>query len=144
MKIKFINEKFITPQQKEYHFRKHVTADGFSTNSYTGRKEYEFTYYEYPTADDYDEGADRFARSDIRNPEIVGFVTTDGRFHKHNLYTGEFTAYFVKDGEPYNVTYHLFTPEENGNRWKREVARFKRGDNGVYYDHAITYEEDAK
>lgn len=135
MKIKFI-ERFNNEKDKEYHFGKHVKENGFSDDisDRTGHREYEFTSYEYPTSDDYEKGADEFARSDIRDKNIECFVDRNGKFHKYNRATDEFTVYSIENGEPINVSYYLFTPD-NGKRWEREKKK--------YYYRDATYDEDS-
>lgn len=136
MKIIKIDERFSSPRSKEYHYSKHVKDNGFSDDAdkRTNHREYEFTTYEYPTSDDYERGADEFARSDIRDKNIECFVDKDGKFHKYNKATDEFTVYSIENGEPINISYYLFTPD-NGNRWQREKNK--------YYYRDATYEEDS-
>lgn len=126
-----IKEKFPNEETLRDHYERHVKEQGFSINKF-GEKEPEFTPDKFPDIQSYDNAADKFARKPVKDSEqgrIVGFVDKKNKHHKYDKKTGEFTAYYLKNGEPVNMSYYLF---KNKNRYERDKKK--------YYDREINDE----
>ena len=122
-----IEERFPNESTLDDHYGRHVKKDGYSVNRW-GEKEPEFTPKKFPTKQDYDDAADKFARKPVtggsysnnkkKNGNIVGFIGKDKKHHKYDTNTGEFTAYYLdKQGNPVNMSYYLL---KNNNRYDRD------------------------
>lgn len=134
MKLNEVTQKleYFDPANLDVHYPRHVIDSGVADASDPNDPVYEFTTYEFPTKQDYNEAADKFAKSDIRDPDIEGFYGLDGRYYKRNVLTNEFTIYSIRNRKPVNITYYPITDS----KWNSTKNRL--------YNRDITYKEDVK
>lgn len=99
-----LNENFDNEKERRNHFRKHVTKDG-GTSDPKYPDMITFTWDRFPNQRVYEEAADKFARTPITDPNILGYIREDGKYMKYNKDTLEFTVYAIENNKPVNITY---------------------------------------
>ena len=112
MKVSNLDEMFVDLKTRDDHFKKHVTKSGKALAS-TVKKHpgaLAFKLSDIPRKTLYDELADKAARRPMTDPDILGYIDTEGKRQKYNKRTLEFTSYRVDSaGNPVNITYFPMT-----------------------------------